>query len=175
MFNRIIVFIFNVNILFLNGVKEKGCGMIKTDIANAEKFSEWIKTRGGIAQWNAIDFSGESCFTPLMTDGAQTRKPHWKYPEKPHTIITDAAEVSLITVKEVKRFYVTVRIGDNGLRLKVTDGSSRKINRTLDKLGTDAWYEFDYNTREVVFYLPDSSITLKQWEENEKVIVERLR
>ena len=139
--------------------------MIKTDIANAEKFLNWIKERGGIAQWDAIDFSGDSCFTPLITAGEQTKKPHWKYPEKPVAIITDPAQVSLITAKEVKRFHIAVRIGSNGLRVKCTDHSTAKIRKTLDKLGEDAYYIFDYETQEAVFYLPNSSITLKEWEE----------
>jgi len=138
--------------------------MIKTHVANAEKFSNWIKERGGIAQWDAIDFSGASCFTPALTDGTPTTKPHWKYPNTPQAIISDSSMVNLYTQKEVKRFHIAVRIGANGLRVKCTDASTRKIHAALEKLGKDAWYEFDYSTQEAVFYLPDSSITLKDWE-----------
>lgn len=139
--------------------------MIKTNLANAEKFSNWIKTRGGIAQWDVIDFSNDSCFTPAITDNLPTRKPHWKYPDIPQNIITDPAEVYLYTQKEVKRYHIAVRLGSNGLRVKVTDASSRHINATLEKSGPDAFYEFDYCTQEAVFYLPDSTLTLKEWEE----------
>jgi len=137
--------------------------MIKTNIANAEKFSEWLRNRGGIAKWDAINFSGDSCFTPAITDNLPTTKPHWKYPNTPTIIITDPAQVSFYTQREVKRFHIAVRLGANGLRVKVTDASSRRINNTLEKLGTDAWYEFDYETQDAVFYLPDSTLTLDKW------------
>ena len=142
--------------------------MIKTNVINAEKFSQWIKERGGIAQWDAIDFSDDSCFTPACTDvsrNVSTPKPHWKYPNIPQSIITDSSMVILYTQKEVKRFHIAVRIGAQGFRVKCTDASTRKIHAALEKFGKDSWYEFDYSTQEAVFYLPDSSITLKQWEE----------
>jgi hypothetical protein len=137
--------------------------MITTDLANAEKFSLWLKERGSIALWHAIDFSGDSCFTPALTDGKPTRKPHWKYPNEPQEIITDPDTITLQTSKEVKRFHIAVRLGANGIRVKVTDASSAHINRTLEKLGDRAFYEFDYSTQEAVFYLPDSTITLTEW------------
>lgn len=144
--------------------------MIRTNIVNAEKFSNWIKDRGGIAQWDAIDFSGASCFTPAYTDNVPTTKPHWKYANNPTVIIIDSSQVILYTQKEVKRFHIAVRRGSNGFILKCTDASTRKIHANLEKYGKDSWYEFDYDTQEAVFFLPDSSLTLKEWEEkNEHV------
>jgi hypothetical protein len=139
---------------------------ITFDVVHAEKFSEWLKNRQGIAQWKSIDLSdpGAGCVTPAKAeDGTDYPKPYWKYANTPAFILTSPDDVFLTVSKEVKRFYVAVRRGAQGFKIKCTDASSRKIENTLEKLGNEAYYEFDYETQEAVFYLPDSKITLTEW------------
>lgn len=133
---------------------------------NAPKFLEWLKTRGGLAIWRSIDLSdpGASCTTPVNgPDGKPATKPHWKYAEKPERIITDAAEVEVVTAKEVKRFHVAVRRGAQGFKLKLTDASSEKLRAACKRAGPESWYEFDYGAQEAVIFVPDKKIPLSEW------------
>jgi hypothetical protein len=57
--------------------------------------------------------------------------------------------------KEVKRFRVGIRMGSQGLRVKVTDGGSRRIRREVAKAGAGATYTFDYMTQEAVILVPE--------------------
>lgn len=136
------------------------------DVVHAERFSNWINTRGGIAQWKSIDLSdpGATCVTPAKAeDNSDYPRPHQKYADTPVFVITSPDEVFLTISKEVKRFHVAVRRGAQGFKIKCTAASSRRIEKTLEKLGPEAYYQFDYETQEAVFYLLDSKITLTEW------------
>ena len=104
---------------------------------NAPKFSEWLKTRGGLAVWRSVDLSdpGASCTTPALTEGKPTTKPHWKYANEPERIITDANEVQVQRMAEVKRFHVAVKRGSGFMNLVLTDASDARVHRELDKAG----------------------------------------
>ena len=60
-------------------------------------------------------------------------------------------------IEEVKRFHVGVRMGSNGLALKVTDGGSRRIRREVSKAGEGAYYAFDYLTQDAIILRPKSA------------------
>ena len=133
---------------------------------NAALFKEWIATRGGVAVWRSIDLS-DPTFTmsspALGRDGTPTAKPSWKLENAPHRVITDPADIEVITGKEVKRFHIAVRMGSQGLSLKVTDGSTRRIRAAVEKAGEGAWYELDHFTQEAVIYAPAAKVSLKDW------------
>jgi hypothetical protein len=137
---------------------------------NASTFKNWLANRGGIAIWGCLDLgnTGQTWSTPALTDGQPTMKPHWSATDKPIRLITDPDEIEVRVPREVMRFHVAVRTGSQGLSLKVTDGSGRRIRKALQttnrNLGTeDAWYEFDYLTQEAVIYVPDKKIPLSEW------------
>lgn len=135
-------------------------------VENAPKMLDWIRTRGGVAVWTSLDLSdpGFSMSTPaLTTEGQPYAKPHWKLANAPAQVITDPAQIRVITAKEVKRFHVGVRMGAQGLKLKVTDGGTRRIRAAVAKAGDDAWYEFDYGTQEAVIYVPGDAVLLSDW------------
>ncbi len=122
-------------------------------------FEKWISERAGVIVWNNHDLSnpGAGCmFTPATTinGGAVDKElaPHWAY--RYGETVTDLARFRFVKeVKEVKRFRVAVRSGGNGLKVKCTDASSRKIKAACAKFSTEkgsAVYEFDYNTQEAV-------------------------
>jgi len=140
-------------------------------LENAPRFWYWIRKRQGLAKWKSIDLSdlNKSWTSPVIgRDGNRVTKPHWKADNEPALICTNPDEVKVITDKEVKRFRVGVRMGGNGLSLKVTDAGTRKIRATIDKLNETrddkaASYHFDYFTQEAVFTVPDKIITLTEW------------
>lgn len=137
-----------------------------TQERHAETFLQWLRERGGIAVWRSINLSnpGASWSTPaLEADGKPYGRPNWQTENTPHRIITDAEDVLVLTPREVKRFHVAVRVGSQGLTLKVTDASTRRIRKAVDKAGEGAWYEFDYSTQEAVIYVPDAQVTLAEW------------
>jgi len=133
---------------------------------NVAKFREWLSTRGGLAIWESIDLSdpGTSWTGPVNgPNGKPSPKPSWKSDNKPARIITDPSEVVVIVPREVKRFHIAVRTGSNGLRIKVTDASTRKIRAACAKFGENSWYEFDYGSQDAVIYVPDRTVPLTQW------------
>lgn len=69
------------------------------------------------------------------------------------------------TPREVKRFHVAIRRSTNGLKFKLTDGSSSRLRREVDKAGDTSWHEFDYETQEAVILVPDKQVPLKDWKE----------
>jgi hypothetical protein len=122
-----------------------------------EKFAEWIKSRGGVARWRNINLSNPDAgdqYTPALTDGKETGKPHWsvEYAET----ITDLSRFRFVKeLKEVKRFHVAVHSAF--LSFKLTDASSRKIRKMCAKYSTPeapASYHFDYETQECVITVP---------------------
>lgn len=134
--------------------------------AYASRFAEWLDKRGGLAIWESADLSDPtwSCTTPrLQEDGTPYTKPHWKAQSEPARIITEWDDVEVTTGKEVKRFHVALRRGSQGLTIKLTDGSSRRLRSALAKAGEDAWYEFDYEMQEAVIYVPASCVSLREY------------
>jgi hypothetical protein len=121
-----------------------------------ERFATWIAERGGIAVWPCVNLSNLTgpCFTPALTDGKPTGKPGWQYGNATETV-TDLARFRFATgMKEVARFRVALRMGGNGMSMKLTDGASRRLNKRLEKAGDDARYRFDYATQEAVIEVP---------------------
>jgi hypothetical protein len=124
---------------------------------NAAKVWDWLQTRGGVAVWRSVNLSnpGASWTAPYKDDqGVVKGKPTWEADEKPERIITDPSEIVVLVPKEVKRFHVAVRRGD-GLSLKLTDASSRKVRAAVAKAGEGAWYVFDYMFQDAVIYVAD--------------------
>jgi len=103
---------------------------IETQRANAERMLDWLANRGGIAIWSSLDLSraGERVFTP-----ADASSPSWHYPSKPDEIVTDRAEVGIYTETLFKAFPVSLRRGGNGLTIKLTDASQRKVDTAMNQ------------------------------------------
>ncbi len=143
---------------------------LRVSLENAQKFWDWIKTRGGIAVWRSVNLSnpGASWSTPAMDEkGNNYPKPTWQAANEPERIIIDPNDVEVYSSKEVKRFHVAIRRGSQGLTLKLTDGGSRRVERAVAKAeedtGKDAWYEFDHYTQEAVIYVADEVISLTDY------------
>jgi hypothetical protein len=137
---------------------------------DARKIWDWIKTRGGLAVWRSINLSnaGASWTTPVNDDkGNKVEKPTWQAAQSPTRTITSADDVEVSVPKEVKRFRVGIRIGAQGLSLKVTDGGYRRIKAAVEKAydthEKSAWYVFDYSTQEAVIFIDDKVIPLTDY------------
>jgi ribosomal protein S6 len=128
----------------------------------------WIRHWGGVAVWKKIDLShaGEQMLTPALTGKEPTAKPHWSVANTPR-VITDAKQVLVAKDKEVRRFHVAVRMGGQGLSLKVTDGGTRRIRAAVAKAGEGAYYTFDYDTQEAVIWVCEQTVSLPKWERAE--------
>jgi hypothetical protein len=139
-------------------------------IEYAPQLDEWLKAGRGIAVWQSINLSnpGGRWLTPaVLEDGTPLGKPNWQAANIPEAIITAPAEIGLLTYKEVKRFYVAVRRGSQGLSLKLTDGATRKVRRAVAKAGDGAVYSFDYVTQEAVISVPAETISMVEWLERQ--------
>ena len=123
-----------------------------------ETFRGWIVGRGGIRVWDNMNLSDPSAgpmFTPAFAgDGKPYPKPHWSRQEG--ELVTSIDRFQFVLPKEVKRIKIAVRMGAQGLSLKLTDASSRKLNRAMDKIreeyGIDPVYHFE--GREAVISIP---------------------
>lgn len=138
---------------------------VTTSGEHAAKLLNWINTRGGVAVWRSIDLSnpGAETFTPAITDGKPTGKPHWRFANEPAMVITNSDEIEITKDEEVRRFHIAIRRGSQGLSLKLTDASTRKVRAAVEKAGEGAYYEFDYSTQECVIMKPISTMPLSQY------------
>ena len=133
---------------------------------NAHQIWQWFQQRGGIAVWNSVDMSnpGRSWTTPIRdAEGKPMPRQDWRMEQTPSLTITDPAEVVVDVPKEVKRFRVAIKAGAQGMRLKCSDASSRRIRRECDKAGTESWHEFDYATQEAVIFVPGETKPLPEF------------
>lgn len=146
-------------------------------LENAPKFADWIRNRGGVAHWQSADLGdpGASWSTPALgTDGKPTPKPTWQAENAPAFVVTDPAEITVETRKEVERFRIAIKRGC-GFSLVLTDNSSRKLKERLAKRGDGASYHWDgWDGRECVITMPDKQITLRQWMDDDCANKDRL-
>jgi len=124
-----------------------------------ERFEEWVKTRGGIAVWTNHDLSDPGAgnvYTPALTDGKLTLAPCWRCGRNPAEVVTDLSRFRFAKgEREVDRFKVAVRMGAQGMKVKLTDASSAKLRKRLEKHGPDAGYRFDYENQQAVVTVPE--------------------
>ncbi len=125
------------------------------------KFEDWIANRDGVAVWENADLSNPNAgniYTPATTDGKPTPSPHWTHPTLREVCKSIKDFRFVKEMKEVKRFRVALRMGSQGLTVKLTDASSKKLHKAIDKVkeetGQDAMYRFDYDTQEAVIEVP---------------------
>ena len=135
---------------------------------NAAMFLDWIRTRGGLALWKTVNLSdpGQSWTTPRLDATGQPKyKPHNYADAKPYRIIESTDEVMVHVDMEVKRFHVAIRMGAQGLKLKLTDASTDRVEKAVAKAGPGAYYAFDLYTQEAIIYAPKpgQSMTLTEW------------
>jgi hypothetical protein len=126
-----------------------------------DKFQTWINNRGGVQVWKNINLSNPDAgntFTPALKirEGEETipyPQPHWSMERG--EVITDINRFKFVKAfKEVKRFHVAIRVSGNGLTLKCTDASTRRIRAACDKFPGSV-YRFDYDTQECVIEIPE--------------------
>ena len=137
--------------------------LLEIDERHAVKVSRWIAECGGVAVWGSLDLSdpGRQFFTPArLTDGAPSGPPHWSSPREPKRIVTDPAEVEVVTHREVKRIRVAIRPG-YGLGLVLTGAASARLRKALDDIGPGAVYVFEGN--EAILYAEVSRTPLPKW------------
>ena len=137
---------------------------------NAEKIWEWLHNRGGLAIWKSINLSnpGASWTGPAMDkEGQPSTKPTWQAANQAGRIIAQVDEVVVSIPKEVARYHIGIRMGRQGLSMKVTDASTAKIRKSVDfaekKFGKPSWYKFDYETQEAVIMIDDQLIPLADY------------
>ena len=133
---------------------------------NAAQIWQWFQQRGGIAVWKSVEMSnaGRSWTTPLTdAEGKPMPRQDWRMEQTPSLTITDPAEVVVDVPKEVKRFRVSIKSGAQGLLLKCSDASSRRIRKECERVGEESWYEFDYETQEAVIFVPGESKPLPEF------------
>lgn len=125
------------------------------------KFEEWIKGRGGVRVWNNVDMSnldGGDMYTPALTeDGKEYPKSRWSHAQG--ELIQDIGRFVFATEEVlVKRFHVGIRLGAQGMCLKLTDASSARVHRECqkvkDKYGRAPSYGFDYEAQDCLINLP---------------------
>lgn len=136
---------------------------LEIDERNAVKVSRWIAECGGVAVWGCLDLSDPSrqFFTPArLTDGTPSRAPHWSSPREPERVITDAAQVEVVTRREVKRIRVAAQHG-SGFGLVLTEAAASRLRRALEEAGSGAIHDFE--GREAVILAEAGRSPLPQW------------
>lgn len=136
---------------------------------NVAKFKDWLQNRGGIAVWVSQRIGdGQTWSAPALNlDGTPHEPDIWQLRgSKPVRICTDPADVQVCVDVEVKRFHVAVRMGSQGMSLKLTDASTAKVRREVAKAGDGAYYVFDYGDyKNCIIMRPDKAVPLSEWKE----------
>lgn len=126
--------------------------------SQADKIFGWFKTGKGVAVWNSLNLSdpGKQWLTPAVgQDGNPYPKPTWQVGNTADFVIIDPQAIGVNVYKEVKRFHVAVRMGRQGMSLKVTDAGTRRIRAAVEKAGPGAFYTFDYgDEKNAVIMIP---------------------
>ncbi len=136
---------------------------LEIDERHAVRVSRWIEQCGGVAIWGCLDLGDPSrqFFTPAkLTDGSPSGPPHWSAPKVPQRIVTNPAEVEVVTHREVKRIRIAIRRG-YGWGLKLTEVSSKRLRKALHEIGQGAVYVFEGN--EAILFSEVSRTPLPQW------------
>lgn len=95
----------------------------------------FITQRDGAEVWeSALIGQSRTMFLPVKDkDGkAECVKPHWSCQDKPTRVLTKLEEVEVSVTREVKRVKLALRMGSQGMSLKLTDGSKRKCEKAVD-------------------------------------------
>jgi hypothetical protein len=132
---------------------------------DAPRIFHWLLTRGGISLWSSINPANpaKSWTTPrLAADGTVMKKPSWEAADVPR-VITDPAEILVSIDTEVKkRFEISTQENSSGLCI-LTDASSERIRREVEKAGENSYYGFDYETREAIIYQNEKLIRITEY------------
>lgn len=125
---------------------------------NAIRVLPWLERDGAFLHWYSVNLSNPGAWwlTPLREG-----KPSWQAVDQPNVIT--AADLQVTTYKEVKSLRIYTRVSSNGLMIKLTDSSSRRVRQALENAGEGAVYRFEGNY--AVISVPDQSIPYTTWKE----------
>ena len=129
---------------------------------NAERFAMWIRERGGICLWKSLNLSnpGASWCTPFrFEDGSEATKPTWQADNTPAVVVTSMDEVGVEIPVETTR--IRISLIQRGLKVVLTDGSTRKVQAALEKAGEGAFYTFE--DKEAVIWQIRGTVALDEW------------
>ncbi len=133
--------------------------------ANASKVWKWLQEQGGLLVWPSVNLSnlGMSWTTPAKwADGQPAQKPTWQAGNAARLIV-DPDDVVVSIDREVKRFHIAIRMGSQGMSIKVTDGSTNRIRKAVEKAGKGAYHVFDHSTQEAVIMAPERTLPLAEY------------
>ena len=136
---------------------------LEIDERHAVKVARWIESCGGVAVWGCLDLSDPSrqWFTPArLTDGTPAQCPHWSSPKTPERIVTNPAEVEVVTHRELRRIRIAIRRG-YGLQMQLTEVASARVRKALQEAGQGAVHVFDGN--EAIIFAEVSRTPLPLW------------
>lgn len=145
-------------------------------LCDSSQIWKWLTSGRGLAVWRSVNLSnpGGQWLTPAFTEtGEPSPRPIWEADNKPFAVytMTDAPNIGVVFPKTVKSFHVAIRPSSQGFGMKVTDGGSRRIWKTIAKtkkeLKTDeVWYVFNYGEKENVSILAaDKILSFPEWNE----------
>ncbi len=137
---------------------------LEIEAARALHAARWLRLLGGVAVWGCLDLATprRTFYTPAtLTDGTPSPRPHWSATETPERIVKDASEIDVVGRHEVARFRVAIRRGSYGMRWKLTDASSRKLEAALAKAGDGATHAFEDG--HAVVYAVAKRMSLDRW------------
>jgi hypothetical protein len=130
----------------------------------AAKVAQWIEHCGGVAVWGSQDLADPSkeWLTPAkLTDGSEPRSPHWSAPRMPQRVVADIGQVVVVEHRETARVRIAVRRSSYGMRMKLTDASSSRLLKALEKAGPEAVYVFEGNM--ALIFKEVSRVPLADW------------
>ena len=113
------------------------------DAEHADKFRDWIATRGGVLCWHNLEIGGGHSpyvYTPAKTDAIDTAVPGWRFGDPQ---LLDPATVQVRTFKAVRSF--NGRLKKQWWGMWVSDATEKKAKRLADEIGGTWHWEYHAN------------------------------
>lgn len=129
---------------------------------NAERFALWLRGRGGIALWKSENLSnpGASWCTPALTEeGTDYPKPNWQTNANPALVVCEPEQVGVEIPAEFKR--LKIHLVQRGMKVVLTDASTRKVTLALEAAGDGAFYTFEDD--EAIIWRIIGTVGLSEW------------
>lgn len=136
--------------------------MLTISLDDVGYVEQCFKKTNGVAVWSSANLSNPG-LTWVTEIGAG--KPSWQANSQPSEIITSRDDIKVNYYRQVNSFRVAVRPSSNGLTTKLTDASSRRVRKAVEKAGAGAYYRFDYEYQRAIILAPFKSITLTEYME----------
>lgn len=137
-------------------------------LEEAHKFLDWIRNRGGVANWKSANLGNPSASwsTPFLeVDGTPKRKPTWEAEDVPSAVHKDATRIGVYSTTLVET--IPAKVLRRGMSLVLSRGTEKKLNAALKRVekshGNSFYRKGGMLIPEIYIYASKDIGSLQEW------------